>query len=177
MADRKPPTTQIDALRAIINDARLACDHPNSTPAVTQLMLTKPFLRRLAKAHCQLHLLAIGLNHEIRLCLKQGDDAGEESATARQLEFWPERHRAIVADIDRAAVYVPSRREFVPLQPDALTPEQVREAGEYLITKGQHCVRIGTRLLTLAEMGWIVASPPIQSDQAPVDADHRSPAG
>jgi hypothetical protein len=136
MGDRKPRATQVDALRAIINEARLACDHPNSTSAIAQLMLTKPFLRRLARQRLQMHLLAIGLNHEIRRCLKEGDDAGEDDATVRQLGLWPQRHRTLVEDIDRAQVYVPSRGEFVPLEPDALTPQQAMEAGEFLIAKG-----------------------------------------
>ena len=94
-------------------------------------------------------------NVEIRRYVKEGDDTEEDDATARQLELWPQRHRSMVADIDPARVYVPSRGEFVPLEPDTLTPEEAKEAGEFLIAKGQHCVRIGRRLVTLGEMGWV----------------------
>jgi len=107
MSDRKQRATQTEALRAIINEARLVCEHPNSTAAIAQLMLTKPFLRRLVKEGYRMQLLAAGLNVEIRRHLKDPD---EDDATARQLEFWPKRHRTIVEDIDRARVYVPSGR-------------------------------------------------------------------
>jgi hypothetical protein len=93
MADRKPPATPTDTLRAIINEARLACEHPNSSPAIAQLMLTKPFLRRLVKEGYRMQLLAAGLNVEIRRHLRGSDDPDEDDATARQLEFWPKRHR------------------------------------------------------------------------------------
>jgi hypothetical protein len=164
MADRKQRATQTEALRAIINEARLVCEHPNSTAAIAQMMLTKPFLRRLVREGCRMQLLAAGLNVEIRRYLKGSDDPDEDDATARQLEFWPKRHRTIVEDIDRARVYVPSRREFVPLEPSALTPDEAKEAGEYLIAKGENCTRIGRRLVALAEMGWLVASPAIQAE-------------
>src|SRR5260370_36217636 len=107
MADRKPRANQVDALRAIISEARLACEHPNSSPDIAQVMLTRPFLRKLVKHGCRMQLLAAGINAEIRRYLKDDDD-GEVEVTADQLEFWPERHRAMVRDIDRRRIFVPS---------------------------------------------------------------------
>ena len=164
MSDRKQRATQTEALRAIINEARLVCEHPNSTAAIAQLMLTKPFLRRLVKEGCRMQLLAAGLNVEIRRYLKGSDDENEDDATAHQLDLWPERHRKMVGIIGRTRVYVPSANEFIPLEPNLLTPEQAKEAGEYLIAKGENCTRIGRRLVALAEMGWLVASPAIQAE-------------
>jgi hypothetical protein len=153
MADRKPRTTLHDALRAVINDARLECENRNSSTAIGQLMLTKPFLRKIVKNGVRMHLLAAGLNLEIRRHLKADTD-DEDGVTLDQLELWPQRHQNIVRDIGRARVYVPSRGEFVSLEPKALTPKEAKEAGKYLISRGNDCIRVGSRLVQLSELGW-----------------------
>ena len=158
MAGRKPRTTLHEALRAIINEARLECENGNSSSAISQLMLTKPFLRKLAKNGVRMHLLAAGLNSGIRRHLKADTD-DEDGVTLDQLELWPQRHQNIVRDIGRARVYVPSRGEFVSLEPKALTPVEAKEAGEYLISRGTDYIRVGTQLVQLAKLGWERARP------------------
>ncbi len=153
MTDRKPRTTLHEALRAVINEARLECENGNSTTAISQLMLTKPFLRKLVKNGVRMHLLAAGLNSEIRRHLKADTD-DEDGVTLDQLELWPQQHQNIVRDIGRARIYVPSRGEFVFLEPKALTPKEAKEAGRYLIAKGNDCIRVGTRLVQLSQLGW-----------------------
>jgi hypothetical protein len=154
MADRrKPRTTWHEALRALINEARVECENPNSSSAIGQLMLTRPFLRKLVKSDVRMHLLAAGLNLEIRRYLKADAD-DEEGVTLDQLELWPRRHQNIVRDIGRARVYVPSRGEFVPLEPKALTPQEAKAAGQYLISRGEDYTRVGTRLVQLSKLGW-----------------------
>jgi hypothetical protein len=153
MADRKPRTTLHNTLRAVINEARLECENGNSSTAISQLMLTKRFLRKLVKNGVRMHLLAAGLNFEIRRHLKADTD-DEDGVTLDQLELWPQQHQNIVRDIGRARVYVPSRGEFVSLEPKALTPKEAKEAGKYLISRGNDCIRVGTRLVQLSQLEW-----------------------
>jgi hypothetical protein len=148
----KPQTTPVDTLRSLINEARLACEHPNSSPALSHLMMTKPFLKRIMRMRgVWMHLLAYGLNSEIRRFLK-GDEADGDGSTVDQLDLWPAHLRAVVADIDRARVFVPSRGEYVSLEPTAITIDETQEAGDFLIVKGQNCVRIGTQLVELSKI-------------------------
>jgi hypothetical protein len=101
-----------------------------------------------------MHLVADGLAIEIRRFLKgTGDDTGDGDigVTKAQLAFWPKHLRSVVEDINRARVFVPSRKEFVLLSPECITPKEVDDAGEYLIAKGEDCIRVGTQLTDLAE--------------------------
>jgi hypothetical protein len=100
-----------------------------------------------------MHILALGMNLVVRRHLKQGP-AERDGTSAHQLDMWSPRHRALVKEIDRAAVYVPSREEFVPLVPDDISPIETSEAGQYLVEFGEDCVRAGTQLLRLARLGW-----------------------
>jgi hypothetical protein len=156
MSERKPRSTLLDTLRALINEARIALETPNSCPAIKHKMLSAPFQRKLAKKRgLRLHLLAKGLEAEIRTFLKHDDDEEEEEETnPRQLEMWKEQYRTIIKDIGRARVFVPSRGEFVDLVPKAISPAEADEAGDYLVNKGQDCIRIGKQLKRLAAMGW-----------------------
>jgi hypothetical protein len=148
----KSQTMLGDTLRSLINEARLACEHPNSSPAVSQLMMTKPFLKKIMrKRGVWLHLLTSGLNSEIRRFLKGNDEDGDE-ATVDQLDLWPAHLRVTVEDIGRARVYVPTRGEYVPLDPTAITIDETKEAGDFLIAKGQNTLRIGTQLVELAKL-------------------------
>jgi hypothetical protein len=113
-------------------------------------MLGKPFLRQIAKIRgLRMHLLAGGLMKDIREYLKsdpnEGDGVGHD-----QLAFWPAALRPLVKDIDRARVFVPARGEFVMLNPKAISKEEVSESGDYLIAKGEDCIRVGKRLKELA---------------------------
>lgn len=96
--------------------------------------------------------MGIGFNYETRLFLKGTDDEKnrERGVSQRQLNLWPEHLRAIVQDIDCARVYVPSIKEFVPVEPDQISKEQTNEAGEYLIKMGEETVRVGRQLVELA---------------------------
>lgn len=152
MADRRLTLTPLEKLRTIINEARIACGGTDSSPDVTDKMLTRPYLRRLSKEKCQTLVLRAGMNHFVRAFLGHGKDG--KGTTPEQLAFWPETTRGLVKEIGRAAVYVPSRAEFIPLEPAAITPFETREAGHYLIKHGQDCIRAGTQLLRLSRMSW-----------------------
>src|SRR5258707_14725531 len=95
----KKGTTLLDALRVIFNDARLACGNPNSNPAIKQLLLTKPYLRRLVQSDVRMHLLSVGLDAEIRRYLKGDRDPEEGDVTVAQLDLWPKHCRTVVKDI------------------------------------------------------------------------------
>lgn len=101
------------------------------------------------------HLVSRGLNQEIRAFLSRFYSNGETADDNRshQLSMWTdERAKKCVEQIDRERIWVPSRGDFVELVPDALSMEEMREAGEYLIQHGADCVRRGRLLLRLADL-------------------------
>lgn len=146
MANRRPPSK----LAAIINEARLMVEDPESSTQVTHMLLTKPWLRRLARAGCRMQLLSAGILLKVGQHLKTNRD----DATEQQYELWPQAHRSLVRDINRARVYVPSAAQYVPLDPAHITPRQTTEAGQYLVDKGQDCIRVGNLLLKLGKFRW-----------------------
>lgn len=141
----------MEKLRGVINEARLKSSSLNSVPAIAQIMLGKSFQRKLAGVRgLRMHLMSIGLNTEIRAYLKRNPDEGD-GITQDQLGFWPGSLRPIIKEIDRARVFVPSRGEFVMLDPKAINSQEVKEAGEYLVAKGEDCIRVGELLKDLAK--------------------------
>jgi hypothetical protein len=147
MADRKrKPGTIIHRLHALISEARKATARPNSQPAISSIMLGRPsFVRKIGRTRgLRMHLVAIGLASEVRRFLKIDSDEGDE--------LWPARLRKAVEDIGEARVFVPSRGEFVLLAPMTITRVEVKEAGNYLIDKGNDCINRGNSLLNLATM-------------------------
>jgi len=165
MSKRKPPskskhkplTWAMQRLHTLINEARLACDHPNSQPAVTHLMMSNvKYLREIeGNKHIRRLLLGGGLGDAVRMLLKRTSDDDDDrlhGATEEQIALWPAHKQAVVRDIDRARVYVPSLEEFTPLEPDAISNEQIVESGSYLIKKGEDCIRVGNALIRLGGM-------------------------
>jgi len=151
MSERKTSGKLIEILRSFISEARAECEHPNSQPAVQHTMLTRPFLRRILRTRgLKMHLIATGLGQEIRRFLKTDPDDGG-TVTRNQLELWPARLQSLVQDIGMSRVFVPSRNEFVLLAPKSIGAEEVREAGRYLITKGEDCIRRGETLISLSD--------------------------
>jgi hypothetical protein len=113
-------------------------------------MLTRPFLKKIGRARgLRMHLVASGLSQEIRRFLKNDPDDGGD-VTVDQLELWPATLRPMIKDVDRARVFVPSRNEFVLLAPTNINADETKEAGGYLVRKGQDCIRVGNQLVKLA---------------------------
>lgn len=140
-----------DELRSLIHEARLEAENPNSQPSVRHTMLGSKFLPRIErKAALRRLAIALGLESEIRRVLKN-DLETEDGVTSEQVLQWPLPLQELVTDIDRARVFVPSRHEFVPLVPDELSKQETIEAGEYLVAKGEDCIRVGNRLKDLGE--------------------------
>lgn len=73
-------------------------------------------------------------------------------AAADQLGFWPEHQRKYVDAVRRASVFVPSRGGFVPLMPGLISPDEMREAAEYLANKAEEITRVRIALRRLADM-------------------------
>lgn len=150
-------TKPTERVRAIIRDARRSIGSPDNAPAVANAILSQMWAAVTTDQDVLRHLLARGLNAEIRAFLsryydeKDGSDA--KQLRAAQLSMWPEAARTYVEQIDRERVWVPSRDEFVELVPDALQPSEMREAGEYLLQHGADCIRRGRLLVRLAEIG------------------------
>jgi hypothetical protein len=92
------------------------------------------------------------LGVEVRALLKKADDDGVyHGCTEEQIEMWADHLRPLIRDIDRLRVFIPSLGEFVALEPDALSKEQISEAGAYLVGKGQDCIRVGNQLIKLSQ--------------------------
>lgn len=141
-------------LRGMVAEARLASGRPGSVPAVVQATLT--MFRDVICADADLldALIAEALNPIIRALIKthgSADDRPSE-ALSRQLDMWAEEARALVEQIGRESVFVPSRGEFVHVEPDAMTAAEMQEAGQYLIGHGDDCIRRGRSLIRLASL-------------------------
>ena len=149
-------TKPTERVRAIIRDARRSIGSPDNAPAVANAILSQMWTAVTADQDVLRHLLARGLNAEIRAFLsrhydeKDGSDA--KQLRAAQLSMWPEAARTYVEQVGRERVWVPSRDEFVELVPDALQPGELREAGEHLLQHGTDCIRRGRLLLRLADL-------------------------
>jgi len=153
MSMRKPLKSAVQRIRSLIHEARNECSEPNSQPAITRRIITfKRFLGEIETDRGMLmHLLARGLEQEVRFVLKKtNDESDHHGCTDQQIEMWPETLRQLVKDINRARVFVPSLGEFIELEPEALTRDQINEAGAYLIGKGHDCIRVGNALVTLS---------------------------
>lgn len=149
-------TKPTERVRAIIRDARRSIGSPDNAPAVANAILSQMWIAVTTDHDVLRHLLARGLNAEIRAFLsrhydeKDGSDA--KQLRAAQLSMWPEAARTYVEQVGRERVWVPSRDEFVELVPDALQPGELREAGEHLLQHGTDCIRRGRLLLRLADL-------------------------
>ena len=75
-----------------------------------------------------------------------------EGLRAEQMEMFPPDARATVEQIGRGEVFVPSRNAFVPLLPSHLQPQEIDEAGKYLIDHGGDCIRRGGLLRRLSRI-------------------------
>lgn len=142
-----------ERLRGLIREARESCVRPDSAPALVHHVMEACWPRIEGDSAMNKLLAARGLNPEIRTVLKSYDSLQDEGAVSmrdRQIDLWPNSAHDLLRKIDRAAIFVPSRDDFVELVPDALSVDEVREGGLYLIAKGQDCVRRGENLVHLA---------------------------
>lgn len=144
----------VDDLRVLIKEARTNCDTPNSCPAVVYAMMSPLFKKKIKAAKLESRLIGIALSKVVAEYLKKDsgreDGAGAGVGTA-QINLWPECQRDRIIGIDRAAVLVPSRAEFVPLVPNKISRDEVIEAGQYLIAHGKDSINRGQLLLDLAK--------------------------
>src|SRR5580693_1869209 len=115
MSRRKAPTSLQGQLRSLFREVRLGCDEPNKAPSVRRRVLLRYRSRLKGINGAEDHLLAKGLEAEIRAMLKDEHDA--DPADPTPLLLWPDPVRKLVTDINRAHVFVPGRGEFVDLTP------------------------------------------------------------
>ena len=153
MSVRKAPTTLRGKLWSLYREVRIDCDEPNKAPAVRRRLMIL-FRRKLGAIDgAEDHLLAVGLEADIRDMLKKEHD-DDPIDDPLQLMLWPDRMRALVEDINRAHVFVPSRGEFVELTATSISKQEVHDAGVYLINKGQESIQVGGKLKRLATI-WV----------------------
>jgi hypothetical protein len=153
MSFRTVPTSLRGKLWSLYREVRLDCTEPDSAPAVRRRLLMR-FRDRLATIPgAEENLLASGLEADIRKMLKADPDEDPIDDPCSLL-LWPERMRGMVETIDRGHVFVPARGEFVELSPTTITRVEVREAGEFLITKGKQSIQVGRNLKKLAR-AWV----------------------
>jgi hypothetical protein len=136
------------SLRKFIAEARVSCGRPNNCPAIVQALI--PRIPEFGEEISE-HLIVLGLNKEVREALKQYEN-GEKALSREQLDLWPQAVRSIVHAIDRARVFVPSRADFIELQPELISAVEMREAGRYLIAHGEDAIRRGNLLIRLADL-------------------------
>lgn len=151
--------------RDFIRAAQERVPNKGSASAITHVLVNG--LREEVDADEEVSCLVLGAgwNQIVRGALKDfivagsyetadgdgGEDDDESGASkARQGLLWPVQCREDLETVNRAAVFVPSRGEHVPLTPLDLTPVEVNEAGEYLLQKGEDCLRRGRALIRMA---------------------------
>lgn len=142
-------------LSDLIRNAQVHAVNARSAPAVADILLRDMWDDLIEDDGVHRMLMRSGLNAMIRTQLTKITGNGAEDASVirdRQLEMWPDDLRATVAKINREAVFVPSRDEFVELVPDAISTQETREAGDYLISHGEDAIRRGNALHLLADL-------------------------
>lgn len=150
-----------ERLRRIIVVAQKKCEKPNSAREVVR-RLSFGRLRKLIESDesIRLNVLSLGLAHEVREFLKDGNvavnrDSDDDMESLRgisvaQLELWPDALQPVIGNIRRSRVYVPSVGEHVDLAPDKITRAQAMEAGRYLIKLGHETTNEGQLLVQLS---------------------------
>jgi hypothetical protein len=96
------------------------------------------------------YLWGKGLQAEVRAALALWDEVETPEAAAPQLELFPAHERALVRQIGRARIWLPSEQEHVAYH--EMDPDPLDEAGEYYIAHGYGEVRLGENLKLLAAM-------------------------
>jgi|ERR1700733_7320195 len=123
--------------------------NPQSNTSVQHTLMTV-FWRRIygEEGFCK---IAVGrfFNEELRRANARHDD---RQGADDQLALWPDAYRPLLKQIDRAEVYVPSRKEWVRLEPGEISRSNVKEAAEYLRQQGRETIRRGDWLDALAEL-------------------------
>lgn len=147
-------TTPHDRMRTLIREARVRAQHRGSVPAIVG-ELVRNAAEEIRKDD-QLFgvVLATALNKLIRDELKRSAESADhaEGLRAEQMEMFPPDARTTVEQIARGEVFVPSRNAFVPLLPSHLQPQEIDEAGKYLIDHGGDCIRRGGLLRRLSRI-------------------------
>jgi hypothetical protein len=156
----------VERLRLLIGDAQDGCGAPNNAREIVhQMRFGKIYSKLESDEDIKHNLLKIGLNHEVREFLKDGnigiDPDSEDSLVVgideEQLELWPSSLRDLVASIKRTRIYVPSRGEHVPMMPTDISRSECAEAGGYLKKLASETDREGDLLIDLSrreEPGW-----------------------
>lgn len=147
-------TTPRDRMRTLIREARLSVRHRGSVPAIVGEVVRNAAEEIRKDDQLFSVVLATALNKLIRDELKRSAESADhaEGLRAEQMEMFPPDARATVEQIGRGEVFVPSRNAFVPLLPSHLQPQEMDEAGKYLIDHGGDCIRRGGLLRRLSRI-------------------------
>ena len=147
-------TTPRDRMRTLIRAARLSVRHRGSVPAIVGEVVRNAADEIRKDDQLFSVVLATALNKLIRDELKRSAESADhaEGLRAEQMEMFPPDARATVEQIGRGEVFVPSRNAFVPLLPSHLQPQEIDEAGKYLIDHGGDCIRRGGLLRRLSRI-------------------------
>lgn len=147
-------TTPRDRMRTLIREARLSVRQRGSVPAIVGEVVRNAADEIRKDDQLFSVVLATALNKLIRDELKRSAESADhaEGLRAEQMEMFPPDARATVEQIGRGEVFVPSRNAFVPLLPSHLQPQEIDEAGKYLIDHGGDCIRRGGLLRRLSRI-------------------------
>jgi hypothetical protein len=134
----------VTSARELFEKARAKCRRPNHAPSVALIMTLE--MRDEITADPDLHqfLLMHGALPISESWLKKRPKAQpEEPPRPEQLTMqWPVKVRPIIEQIDRDALFVPSRDEYVPLLPDHISKPELAEAAEHLEAHAEDTMRI-----------------------------------
>jgi hypothetical protein len=135
----------VTSARELFEKARAKCRRPNHAPSVALIMTLE--MRDEITADPDLHqfLLMHGALPVTETWIKKRERANphERSVGEEQLTMaWPLALRPLIEQIDRDALFVPSRDEYVPLQFGLITKPELVEAGAYLRAHAADTIRI-----------------------------------
>ena len=94
-------------------------------------------------------LIARGLSDLVRALIKASPIG---RLPAAQIGLWSPTQAALVEQIGRESLYVPSRGAFVDLTPDNFTADMMDEAGDYLHNEANATMRRADLVKALAQL-------------------------
>jgi hypothetical protein len=135
----------VTSARELFEKARAKCRRPNHAPSVALIMTLE--MRDEITADPDLHqfLLMHGALPVTEGWIKKraSTEKPSERPASEQLTMnWPVQVRPIIEQIDRDALFVPSRDEYVPLVFGVITKPELAEAAGYLRSHAADTIRV-----------------------------------
>ena len=135
----------LERLKLMIREAQLGTRDKGSTGTLAAIVTSQNGETIRQDPELFNYMLQTALNIVIRGAIKVQDEDHKPNQMSFPLSVMP-----LVKMIGRDAVFVPSRSSFADITPEDMTPDEMDEAGDYLIEKGEESITRGRLLKRLA---------------------------